>query len=247
MLRGAWHLNFHCWIVSRAARSVLFQKRSEMKDSYPGMLDSTIGGHFKAGESAGRRTRVPRRGRRGGRPGDFISLGRRLDIGLFQRSVEREIACFFFLPLDIALEEYRLDPQESERDVSIPVSSGLPALLWQGRVGTRKGSEVGQAREARGDLDATGRRGLCTQGRFILSDALHNGGEAPRKEESSSSLPILSLERGDVRESLVRGRIGRRRWLSRRRRRGRRSYPDRGDGHHLSYHVAHSYRVPDVD
>ena len=49
--KGYWHLNLHCWIVTkRKGGAVIFQVRSEDKSTFAGLLDSTVGGHYKAGE-----------------------------------------------------------------------------------------------------------------------------------------------------------------------------------------------------
>ena len=49
--KGLWHLNLHCWVVTkRKGGAVVFQVRSEDKSTFSGLLDSTVGGHFKAGE-----------------------------------------------------------------------------------------------------------------------------------------------------------------------------------------------------
>lgn len=52
--RGFWHHTFHCWLVRRdedGRALVLFQKRSESKDTNPGRLDITVAGHLSAGET----------------------------------------------------------------------------------------------------------------------------------------------------------------------------------------------------
>src|SRR5689334_1784732 len=46
---GRWHLNLHCWIVSRdGGGSLLFQLRSREKPTFPGLLDSTVGAHYRS-------------------------------------------------------------------------------------------------------------------------------------------------------------------------------------------------------
>lgn len=52
--RGLWHHTFHCWLVRRGEGGqiqVLFQKRSESKDTNPGRFDITVAGHLSAGET----------------------------------------------------------------------------------------------------------------------------------------------------------------------------------------------------
>ncbi|WP_434748201.1 NUDIX hydrolase [Paenibacillus amylolyticus] len=50
--KGYWHRSFHCWIVRDEGdkRLVLFQRRRDIKDTYPGYYDITAAGHLTAGE-----------------------------------------------------------------------------------------------------------------------------------------------------------------------------------------------------
>jgi len=50
--RGLWHPAFHLWIAWRDGEqwSVLVQRRSLTKDTMPGKVDVSVGGHFRAGE-----------------------------------------------------------------------------------------------------------------------------------------------------------------------------------------------------
>ncbi|MEH7087296.1 NUDIX domain-containing protein [Neobacillus drentensis] len=57
--KGYWHQSFHCWIVCGEGpeRMVLFQKRSSLKDTFPGRYDITAAGHLSAGESVSQAAR----------------------------------------------------------------------------------------------------------------------------------------------------------------------------------------------
>ncbi|MGO4530081.1 NUDIX domain-containing protein [Paenibacillus sp. 2TAF8] len=50
--KGYWHRSFHCWIVrdEGSKRMVLFQRRRDIKDTFPGYYDITAAGHLTAGE-----------------------------------------------------------------------------------------------------------------------------------------------------------------------------------------------------
>ena len=53
---GDWHRALHLWVLGPGAAggySMLFQRRSEHKDTNPGLLDVSVGGHFRAGEDFG--------------------------------------------------------------------------------------------------------------------------------------------------------------------------------------------------
>jgi isopentenyl-diphosphate delta-isomerase type 1 len=46
---GLWHLSVHVWLINED-KQILIQKRSENKDSFPGMWDISCGGHVVAGD-----------------------------------------------------------------------------------------------------------------------------------------------------------------------------------------------------
>ncbi|MBW5445452.1 NUDIX domain-containing protein [Cohnella sp. CFH 77786] len=51
---GHWHRTFHCWLVRRDREGrarILFQRRSERKDTNPGCYDITAAGHLTVGET----------------------------------------------------------------------------------------------------------------------------------------------------------------------------------------------------
>ena len=45
---GDWHLSVHLWLVNEG--EILVQKRSDLKESYPGCYDASAAGHVSAGE-----------------------------------------------------------------------------------------------------------------------------------------------------------------------------------------------------
>lgn len=50
---GDWHRAVHVWVAGRDAEAepfLMFQQRSLAKDTHPGRLDATVGGHYRAGE-----------------------------------------------------------------------------------------------------------------------------------------------------------------------------------------------------
>lgn len=48
---GAWHITFHCWLVSNKNKSILFQLRAKDKKNYPDMFDISAAGHLLSNES----------------------------------------------------------------------------------------------------------------------------------------------------------------------------------------------------
>ena len=139
--KGSWHFNFHCWIVTRrGGGSVLFQVRSRSKASFPGLLDSTVGGHYRTGEhpvdlvreieeeigiKLGRRRLVP--------------LGRRLDVASFGGVSKREIAEVFFVLSERPLRRYRLERSEVCGLVEVRIEEGLGLFKGRRKTATVKG------------------------------------------------------------------------------------------------------------
>ena len=124
---GEWHLNFHCWVLTRSGHgAVLFQIRSKDKPTFPSMLDSTIGGHYKAREKSPDLVRevdeeigikVTKQ--------DLVPLGRRIDISASGGVLKREVANVFFLNCSFAPSEFQIDPAEIAGLVEIQISKGL--------------------------------------------------------------------------------------------------------------------------
>lgn len=52
---GDWHITSHVWVVRKTEKGhdILLQKRSKMKDSFPGCYDISSAGHIKAGDDYG--------------------------------------------------------------------------------------------------------------------------------------------------------------------------------------------------
>jgi isopentenyldiphosphate isomerase len=50
-LDGDWHRAFHCWILRRDDSEVVLQRRSLLKDTFPGRWDAAAAGHWRFGES----------------------------------------------------------------------------------------------------------------------------------------------------------------------------------------------------
>ena len=113
---GDWHAAMHLWVggVDEQGAFVLFQRRSETKDTWPGFLDVAVGGHLRAGESFAETVReaeeeigldvgydeLVRIGRRFmGKPGDG----------------DREVQEIFAVRCDLPLEAYVAAPRGGRR------------------------------------------------------------------------------------------------------------------------------------
>jgi isopentenyldiphosphate isomerase len=121
---GDWHRAIHVWVygVNAGGPFVLFNRRGLLKDTYPGRLDVTVGGHLGAGESAEQAFREiheeigiePDRDR-------MQFLCTRKAYG----EVERELQDVYLYRDDRALAEYQPNPAELEGLVSMPLDSAI--------------------------------------------------------------------------------------------------------------------------
>ncbi len=48
---GLWHKTVHVWVMN-TEMDILLQKRSQLKESYPGLWDISCAGHISSGESS---------------------------------------------------------------------------------------------------------------------------------------------------------------------------------------------------
>ncbi len=122
---GLWHPAFHLWIVADDGDrlSVLLQRRSWTKDTMPGKVDVSVGGHFRAGEympsvpPADRARRAVLRELREelGLEAELDAvhwLGRRWSVGRGPGVVDCEIQELFAWSLASVPERIEADPQE---------------------------------------------------------------------------------------------------------------------------------------
>ncbi len=123
--RGDWHRALHVWIygVHDASPFLLFQRRSMLKDTAPGRLDPTVGGHYGTGETIDDVLREVEEEL--GVPADLASLR---FAGVRVRSseaepgiIDREIQDVFLWRRDDSLESYTPDPVELDGLVEVSI------------------------------------------------------------------------------------------------------------------------------
>jgi isopentenyldiphosphate isomerase len=127
---GDWHRSVHVWVAGRdpdGGGFLLSQRRSLAKDTWPGRLDATVGGHLRAGEGLDEALReteeeigvaVTR--------ADLRPLGVRLGASEEEPGIlDRELQSIFLLRDDRPLAAYRPHPVELAALVKLP----LPPLL----------------------------------------------------------------------------------------------------------------------
>jgi isopentenyldiphosphate isomerase len=109
---GDWHRSAHIWIYTSEGR-LLFQRRARGKDTWPGRLDASVGGHYRAGEGL---PGVVREAREelgiDVDPVELVPLGARRVVSLEPGVIDREIQDIYLLRRDLPLTAYHPDPDE---------------------------------------------------------------------------------------------------------------------------------------
>lgn len=131
---GDWHQSVHLWVVLEGdgEPAVLLQRRGYAKDTHPGLVDVSVAGHLRAGES-------PRDGLREAeeevglavRPEDCVALGVRRREAVGPGWVDREIQHVFLVRTRVGFESLRPDPEELAGIVVAPLAA-LRALVERG-------------------------------------------------------------------------------------------------------------------
>lgn len=147
---GEWHAALHIWVGGVGADGepfVVFQRRSATKDTFPGLLDVSVGGHLRSGETLAETVREAEE-----EIGVQLELAeltrigrRRVDVRL-PDGWDREIQDVYAVRRDLPLAAYRMHPEEVSGLLSLPIGEALalfegerPAL--EGRERGRDGSE----------------------------------------------------------------------------------------------------------
>ncbi len=110
---GDWHRSAHIWIFT-SDRRLLFQRRAVDKDTWPGRLDASVGGHYHAGEGAEEGILREAREELGLEftTDELIPLGVRRMESREPGIDDRELQDVYLLRRDLPLTAYRPDPVE---------------------------------------------------------------------------------------------------------------------------------------
>jgi isopentenyldiphosphate isomerase len=114
---GLWHRCFHCWISAPESTSggpyLFVQRRAVGKDTWPNMLDVTVGGHLGAGELAldGLREVEEELGLTVAAD-ELIPLGTRRIEKEISAGLDREFQEVFLLVRSLSSEDLRLQEEE---------------------------------------------------------------------------------------------------------------------------------------
>ena len=150
--RGLWHRCIHCWIfgvdAGTAEPYLLVQRRAATKDTWPGYLDLTVGGHLAAGEEPldGLREVEEELGLRVD-PERLVPLGMRRTEQEIPEGLDREFQDVFLVRDDTPPGDLRLQREEVEAVLDI----GLDDAEALGAAGSApaRGYRDGEASEIR--------------------------------------------------------------------------------------------------
>jgi len=132
---GDWHRSLHVWVAGvgdgGGAPWLLFQRRGPGKDTWPGRLDPTVGGHYRAGEGLVEALReveeeigVP------ATLADLRRLGTRVCVHDQEAGVrDHEVQDIFLRRDDRPLTAYRPNPAELAALVRLPLAPLLAFLV----------------------------------------------------------------------------------------------------------------------
>ncbi|MFS0873230.1 NUDIX hydrolase [Paenibacillus xylanilyticus] len=145
--KGYWHRSFHCWIVrdDRDQRMVLFQRRREIKDTFPGCYDITAAGHLSAGEQLEDASRELEEELGVHVPFEaltYLMTAKQLLQGEVRGVpfMDREISSVYGLCLNQPLEAYTLQASEVDSLYEVPLSDLL--ALFRGEMDSIQASGV---------------------------------------------------------------------------------------------------------
>jgi isopentenyldiphosphate isomerase len=126
---GDWHRAVHVWVMGIDDRGpfLMFQKRSLAKDTSPGKMDSTVGGHYRAGEGIEQTLReVEEEIGISVTMADLTYAGIRRAVNERDSGVaDRELQDVFFLRDERPLTEFRPSPAELAALVRVPIEEFL--------------------------------------------------------------------------------------------------------------------------
>lgn len=129
---GDWHRALHIWVVGRDETGeafLVFQRRSAAKDSWPDRFDTTVGGHFRAGETLQETLREV--DEEIGLPATDLALrplGTRISVTESPPLCDHELQDVYLLVDDRPLAAYRPHPVELAALVRFPLRD-LPAFF----------------------------------------------------------------------------------------------------------------------
>jgi isopentenyldiphosphate isomerase len=130
---GDWHRSLHVWVYGRDETGtpfLLFQRRGTGKDTWPGRLDATVGGHLQAGETVDEALReIEEEIGVSAAPNSLRHLGTRVSVSEEDgKFLDRELQKVYLLRDERPLTAYRPSPAELAALVRFSLSDLLTFL-----------------------------------------------------------------------------------------------------------------------
>lgn len=127
---GDWHRAIHVWVhgIEDGEPFLLYNLRGRHKDTWPGVLDVTVGGHLAAGETMEQAYREIEE--EIGIAADPVRL-QFLETRKAYGQVERELQDVFLYRDDRPLDQYRPNPAELEGLVRLAVTDAVSVFSGQ--------------------------------------------------------------------------------------------------------------------
>jgi isopentenyldiphosphate isomerase len=125
---GDWHRSFHCWVVvprDPGGPDIVLQQRTPQKETWGGLWDVSVGGHYRAGEgiAGGLREIAEELGLQVAAD-ELIHVGwRREEVFYPNGLIEREIQDVFFLRRELELAAFAPDPSEVTAVALVPAGA----------------------------------------------------------------------------------------------------------------------------
>ena len=164
---GDWHRSFHCWVLCQppgepdAAPLLILQRRGYRKDTWPGFLDASVGGHYRAGETLADVVReVEEEIGQAVRLEDLVPLGHRVAVGELEDGTrDREIQDVYLWRTALPLDAFRPQPVEVAELAAVAVPDLLRLFA----------AEVPAVPATRLDSDRRTAAGEVTAGEFVAT------------------------------------------------------------------------------
>ena len=142
---GDWHRAIHVWVTGvddDGTPFLIVQRRNEHKDTWPGRLDATVGGHYRAGESLTETLRETEE-----EIGISVTLDELLPVGVRiavnardEQTRDHELQDVFLLRRDRPLTDYRSNPAELSALIQLPIGDLLD--MYVGNRATIEGTNL---------------------------------------------------------------------------------------------------------
>jgi len=133
-INGDWLGSFNLWVVQRyPIQAILYQQRSFDAKWAPGLIDVTVGGHYRAGENIkdGLREVEEEIGKKYSFE-SLVYLGKKMYVGNYENNKFRYIVDVFLREDNSNINSFRLQYDELEGLVICPISALI--ALYEGDV-----------------------------------------------------------------------------------------------------------------